>query len=165
MKQYIFHKNQKRNWNEQLEAVNNSLKAILDDAKSDFIVKIEDYKESSPKALRAYWRLVGLITDHINSANPDYKWSKEEISDIFKEEVGHVVRKDMSNLWSVDKRCTLWHVNRHIIKPKSIARNSGCTYEEMSRLIEKLLQFGSEIPNCVLTPEEDMEFKKYYGVK
>lgn len=161
MKQYIFHKNQKRNWDEQLETINNSLKAILDDPKSDFVVKIENYKESSPKALRGYFRLIGIIKNYLNSVNNE-NWTDKEISDNFKEQVGHVIRVDSIRFGKfkdvlVDKGGKL--------KPKSIARNSGCTYEEMNRLIEKVLQFGSDIPGCELTTPEKMEFIKYYRVK
>lgn len=165
MKEYTFRYDNKSNWEGQRQAIGTALKAIFTSAKGDFVVKIENFKESSPKALRAYWRLIGVITDYINSTSPDYKWSKEEISDVFKEEVGHVVKKDMNIIWSVDKKCTLWHGSRYIKTPKSIARNSGCTYEEMDRLIEKLLQFGSGIPGCELTTPEKAEFIKYYGVK
>ena len=161
MKHYIFQKSNKSNWDTQLETINNFLKAIIDDSKSDFVVKVEDYKENSPKALRGYWRLIGVITKYINS-NSDYKWKPEEISNNFKEQIGHTVRID-SIRFGKNKDVIIDSGSK--IKPKSIARNSGCTYEEMSRLIEKLLQFGSDIPDCILTTAEDMQFKKYYGVK
>ncbi len=160
MQQFIFnYKDKEKNWYNQKVA----LLMTIDNATSDFVVKIEDFKDSTPKALRAYWRLIGIVTDYINSTSPDYKWSKEEISDNFKEQVGHAIR--VPQIIFGDSTDDITIRNGDKTKPKSISRKSGCTYEEMNRLIEKVLQFGSDIPDCVLTPAEDMEFKKYYGVK
>lgn len=161
MKEFIFRKENKHNWEGQRQAIGVALKVAIDTAKSDFVVRVEDYKENSPKALRGYWRLIGVITNYINSTSPDYKWKPEEISNNFKEQIGHTVRID-SIRFGKNKDVIIDSGSK--IKPKSIARNSGCTYEEMSRLIEKLLQFGSGIPDCALTSVEDAEFKKYYGV-
>lgn len=158
--EFIFRKENKHNWEGQRQAIGVALKVAIDNAKSDFVVRVEYYKESSPKALRGYWRLVGLITDYINSSS-DYKWKPEEISDNFKEQVGHT---RLTNTIRFGKNKDVIIDLGGKIKPKSIAKNSGCTYEEISRLIEKLLQFGSDIPDCVLTTTEDAEFKKYYGV-
>lgn len=163
MKQFIFRKENKLNWEGQRQAIGVALKVAIDTAKGDFVVNVDDYKESSPKALRGYWRLIGLITDYINSSSSsDYKWKPEEISDNFKEQVGHT---RLTNTIRFGKNKDVIIDLGGKVKPKSIAKNSGCTYEEISRLIEKLLQFGSEIPDCILTTAEDMEFKKYYGVK
>ncbi len=183
MKEYIFRKEQKTNWNEQLSTLNNSLQAILDNAKGDFVVKIEDYKESSPKALRGYFRLIGVIKNYVNSVNNE-NWTKDEMSDHFKLLAGYSFKFDMMPMWKMqyknhnsnlhsngglyyfDNGANLVYLGeRFVKKPKSLKRKHGCTYEEMSKLIETLIDFGSDIPDCILTTTEDMEFKKYYGVK
>lgn len=180
---FLFERRNKGRWDGQRLAISTALKDYMDNVEDDFVVKFEPHKSTTPKALRAYWRLVGIIADYINK-DSDYQWSKEEISDNFKEQVGHTISVDLMPLWKLKYKniklspqtsryyATLDSLGyivelgeRMVKKPKSIARNSGCTYAEMNKLIEKLLQFGAEIPDCVLTPAEEAEFKKYYGIE
>ena len=92
-------------------------------------------------------------------------FTSEELSDYFKIQSGH--RTEINNvniMGSVKVREGEEHTT---YIPKSIARNSGCTYDEITHLINYILQFGfdNDIVGCEIKPYEWQEFKRYYGVE
>lgn len=112
-----------------------------------FEIVIRDPKEErSPRALKGYWRLIGIITDWMRDEGNNFV--KDEVSDYFKMQVGH--KKKIGDKYVA----------------KSIANNAGCSWIEMRVLLEYILRFGAEnkIIGCELTSDEERQFKKYYGV-
>lgn len=139
--------NKQNDWSQ----INHQLKTCFhrwQDSEKDFQVIIEPYQEErSPKALRGYWRLIGIVTDWMNDKGNHFV--KEEVSDYFKIQAGH--KRKIGNEFV----------------PKSIAKNAGCTWLEMKHLLDYILQFGYEnnIMGCELTSDEEREFKEYYSIK
>ena len=115
------------------------------------VVIREPQPERSPKALNGYWRLIGVITNHINQQNQQ-NWDVEDVSDTFKRNIGFTRKVYIKELGG---ECE--------IKTRSLARNQGCTIDDMNKLIGEILAFGAEIPDCVLSSEEERQFNKYYG--
>jgi len=76
-----------------------ALKAWGTTGKDFEIVIREPEAERSPKALRGYWRLIGVITKHLNKTNLE-NWEGEDVSDMFKENIGFTYKIDKMPLWS-----------------------------------------------------------------
>ena len=158
-------------------------------AGKDFELVIrEPEPERSPKALRGYWRLIGVITKYLNKTNLE-SWDDEDISNQFKENIGFTYRVDKMTLWKqnykdkLDNGYTIegayddyWLSNldldyslhlgsRFFVKNRSLKKNKGCTLEDMEKLIGEVLRFGAGIPDCELKNEEQRNFEKYYGIK
>lgn len=132
------------------------------DSKKDFQITIEPYKKlRGEKALRGYWVLIGVVQKYMNE-DCGNNWTKDEISDYFKLRAKH--SKRINNV-QVEKIADVNTFYEHI--PRSIANNSGCTYEEMKGLIDYILRFGAEnnIVGCELKSSDWQEFELYYGVK
>lgn len=122
--------------------------SLWQDSGKDFEVVIgPKVKERGEQALKAYWVLIGVVKIWMDAQGNNY--TKEEISDYFKHAAKHI--KNVKG----------------IAITKSIAKNSGCTFEQMQRLIEYILQFGHDnnIIGCEIEPREWKEFKNYYEVR
>lgn len=141
----IFKYDNKNNWDGQRVAVSTALKIDLDNARGDMRVIIEPYKPRGEKALRGYWMLLGVIEKWMREQGNHF--NKEELSDYFKFQVSH--SKCLNDTWVV----------------RSIANNSDCTYDDMKKLLDYIIQFGAEnnIKGCELTSEQEREFINYYS--
>ncbi len=114
----------------------------------DFKVTIDKIRGNE---LKAYWVLISIVTNWMNEQGNHF--TKEEVSDWFKMRCGHY------------KTIQLNQFDNSVEVPRSIALKSDCTWEEMSRLIDYILQFGAEnnIKGCELKEKDREEIKELYS--
>lgn len=114
---------------------------LYDTKPVDFKVTIDKVRGSE---LRAYWVLIGVVTSWMNEQGNHF--TKEEVSDWFKLRAGH--SKGM-----YEERIS-----------RSIAVKSDCTWQDMKKLIDYIIQFGAEnqIRGCELKKRDEEELEKLY---
>lgn len=128
--QFLFEKTKKNNW----PSLMNSMRLCFDNyskTKYDFEVIIRNYsKKRSSNQLRAYWMLIRIVKDYMNSEGNSF--DDKTVSDYFKIHSGH------------------FEVIDDVKIPKSIAFNSGTTRVEMKNIIDAILKFGidNNIKGC-----------------
>ncbi len=143
------------------EVVKSSLVQRIDELISlggeDFKVEIKPHSERSLNALGAYWMLIGAVV----------KWDKENgfsgdvWSEWFKRDVGLIEKIDMLPMWMKKPRDKNGNIllgdERYIEKTRSLANFGDITKNEMSNLIETVLNFGAvnAVPNCFISSPLD----------
>lgn len=148
--------------------INADLKSLMhkwQDSNKDFEITIGPRTNPrGEKALRAYWMLIGVVQKWMQDQGNIF--TKEELSDYFKVQSGHKRRVNNVQLCDIE---VVGSDNEQFYSyiPRSIANNSGCTFEDMKVLIDYILRFGegNNIAGCMIEPYEWREFKTYYGVK
>ena len=102
------------------------------------------YKSRTGNQLRAYWRLIKVCKNFMNSFGNNF--DDETVSDYFKLKSGHYTELNGVKL------------------PKSIANNSGTTTEDMKKIIDTILEFGldNNIDGCEICSDELKSLLEYY---
>ena len=144
-KQFIFNKDNKSRWQEIAANATRLLQSMLY-ASTDFQLTVEPYsKDRSQNSLRAYWVLIDVVRNWMNDKGNNF--SKEEVSSYFKIRSGFYSEMDGEKL------------------PKSIANNSGCTYDDMRNIIESIINFGIEngIEDCEIVNTDLWDLLENYS--
>jgi len=119
---------------------------LVSEAKKPLEIHVCEYKEKrSGQQLRTWWRLITELTLFFNNAGN--RFTKEQVSDYFKIKAGFCAELDGQKL------------------PRSLAKKSDASMEEVSNLLETLLEFGAE--NNIeldINSKEKQEFIQYYGL-
>src|SRR5210317_531058 len=130
-KTFVFINKYKKDWKNWWSDFSH-LRNTWVDSKKDFQITIEPYKKlRGEQALKGYWVLIGIVQKYIND-DCGNNYTKEEISDYFKLRAGHQKRINSVQLNAVKVG---GNYSLYEYLPRSIANNSGCTYEDMKKLI------------------------------
>jgi hypothetical protein len=158
--EFIFEYKNKINWPGQKRAVGTALQVQMDTATNDLAIIIDDYKPTrSSKSLKAYWVLIGIVTKWMNDKG--HYFTKDEVSDYFKLQVGHKIK--VNNL-ILREASVGGKENLYTYIPKSISDSSQCKFEDMKKLIDFIIEFGARnnIPGCEIR-DNDLEYiKEFY---
>lgn len=149
-KTFIFAQPNKPNWAKVRDNFNAFLNEIvrhatLGDCKHDFEIEVRRIsKKRSGKQLRSYWLLVRVIKDYMNSQGNNF--TNDQVSDWIKINAGHFADIDGVKV------------------AKSIAGKSDATVEDMVRILEFMLDFGSQykIRDCYIASTEYDEIINFY---
>lgn len=132
--------------NKNNDSILRNLTNIVNQATKPLEIQIAEYKAKGSQAqLRTWWRLITELTLFFN--NTGNRFTKEQVSDYFKIKAGFCVELDGQKL------------------PRSLAKKSDARMEEVSNLLETLLEFGTE--NNIeldINSKEKQEFIQYYGL-
>ena len=181
MKEYIFHKENKANWEGQRQAIGIALKVAIDTTKGDFAVKIEPISSKKTNdQLAGIHRLCALLAARLkecNGINYDTEsakiWVKREFnfieqateSQCIAEAINEKHRRRINgeNLTKDQFKELIETFKKYLIKPKSFA---NATKEEMIHLINKIEELGARMgwSELQLKSCEQRAIEKYYGV-
>lgn len=134
----VFTQENKKNWNILLETTREIYRRCSESGK-DFQITIGNYSSKrSSGQLKAYWSLIKTVKDYMNQPLFGNNFTDEEVSNYMKDKARHYVV-----------------INKQEILG-SISNKSGCTKEQMKKLIETIIEFGidNKIPNCDIVDYE-----------
>ena len=145
-KTFIFKQSNKTNWSGIRDQLNCTLNDIFrrvsfGEIKDDFEIEIKKIcKKRSGSQLRSFWLLIGVVKKYFNSFPPN-NYTDEQVAEYFKRAANHVTKIAGETVG------------------KSIANKSDCTVEDMERIINTILQFGTvhNIENCYIEPKDLQE--------
>lgn len=135
-----FNTTHKASWGDLQSKVSEGLCSFLKKEK-DFFVNI-DY-ERSPKQLKGYWRLCGLLAPYLQSEYQEI-FSKEMVSDLVKSSCSYTMKAG---------------------KQEIVKSLKSVTKEEMGFFIEKLYQICEyyKVQDYELLPSEVREMEQFFN--
>lgn len=147
---FIFTQANKSNWHKLRDSFNTLLNEIvrnstLDNCKHDFEIEVRRIaKKRSGQQLRAFWRLVKVIKDYMNSQGN--RFTDKEVASWIKISAGHFEEISGQKV------------------AKSIANKSDATVDNMVKILEFMLDFGNEhkIKDCYIASTEYSEIINFY---
>lgn len=101
--------------------------------KEPIIIEVEKlYKNKTNSQLRSFWMLIRICKLFMNSKGNNF--TDEEVATYFKIKAGHYIEQDNIKL------------------PKSIANNSNTTKQDITNIINVILEFGidNNIEDCYI---------------
>lgn len=147
---FIFKYDNKSNWLNIRAGFTSILNDIIRastllDIRQDFEIEIRPIsKKRSDQQLRSFWRLVRVIKDYMNDKGN--KFTDEEVASWIKISAGHFNEIDGQKI------------------AKSISNKSSATVDDMTKIIEFMLEFGGEhkIKDCYISSAEYDEIINFY---
>ena len=141
---FIFKGDNRANW----DRIFQNLRAWIERTGFDIEITPKKYnKNRSSNQLRAYWVLINVVKNWMNSQGNSY--TEDNVSDYFKWKSGYCIEIEGEMV------------------VKSIANQSNCSVEEMEKLITTILEFGIKngIDGCEIDDLELKSILNYYQPK
>jgi len=139
---FVFLQNNIENWAKNHQEINDLI-TKWGASKRDFTVEVKEYSHKTPKQNRAYWKLITIYQQFINSFGNDF--TTEEVSDWVKIKAGHFIEID------------------GVLTPRSI-KNDRCSKSQIKVLIDWIIARGinRNIKGLNLTTSEYDELLNNY---